>query len=154
MSTRVGIVFGSTSDEPVMAKAGEVLERFGVGFEMEAMSAHRQPGRVHEYVTSAEGRGIEVLIAGAGMAAHLAGVVAALTPLPVIGVPLGGGIEDGLDALLAMVQMPPGVPVACVAVGGSKNAALLAVQIMATADPELRKKMVELKQQMADGFKI
>lgn len=154
MSTRVGIVFGSTSDEPVMAKAGEVFERFGIGFEMEAMSAHRQPGRVHEYVTSAEGRGIEVIIAAAGMAAHLPGVVAALTPLPVIGVPLAGGIEDGLDALLSIVQMPPGVPVACVAVGGAKNAALLAIQIMATSDPDLRKKVVEFKQQMTEGFKI
>lgn len=152
--TRVGIVFGSTSDQEKMAKAGAVLERFGVGFEMEAMSAHRAPGRVHEYATSAEDRGLQVIIAGAGMAAHLAGVVAALTPLPVIGVPLSGGIADGLDALLSAVQMPPGVPVATVAVNGAANAGVLAVQIMSVADDDLRKKLHEFKQQLAEGLKL
>jgi len=137
-----------------MSKAGVVLERFGVGFEMEAMSAHRAPERVRDYALSAEDRGIEVIIAGAGMAAHLPGVVAALTPLPVIGVPLSGGIADGLDALLAVVQMPPGVPVATVAVNGAANAAVLAVQILATGDAELRKKFHEFKQQLAEGLKL
>jgi len=152
--TRVGIVYGSTSDHDKMSKAGAVLERFGVGFEMEAMSAHRAPERVRDYVLSAEDRGVEVIIAGAGMAAHLPGVVAALTPLPVIGVPLSGGLADGLDALLAVVQMPPGVPVATVAVNGAANAAVLAVQILATGDAELRKKFHEFKQQLAEGLKL
>ena len=152
--TRVGIIFGSQSDHDKMAKAGAVLERFGVGFEMDAMSAHRAPERVREYALSAEDRGIEVIIAGAGMAAHLPGVVAALTPLPVIGVPLSGGIQDGLDALLSAVQMPPGVPVATVAVNGAANAAVLAVQIMAVGDPDLRKKLHEFKQQLAEGLKL
>ena len=152
--TRVGIIFGSQSDHDKMAKAGAVLERFGVGFEMDAMSAHRAPERVREYALSAEDRGIEVIIAGAGMTAHLPGVVAALTPLPVIGVPLSGGIQDGLDALLSAVQMPPGVPVATVAVNGAANAAVLAVQIMAVGDPDLRKKLHEFKQQLAEGLKL
>lgn len=154
MSARVGIIYGSASDHDKMAKAGAVLERFGVGFEMEAMSAHRNPERVREYVTSAEDRGLETIIAGAGMAAHLPGVVAALTPLPVIGVPLTGGIQDGLDALMSVVQMPPGVPVATVAVNGAANAAVLAVQILATADQDLRKKLHEYKQQLAEGLKL
>lgn len=152
--TRVGIIFGSTSDQEKMAKAGAVLERFGVGFEMEAMSAHRAPERVHEYATGAEERGIEVLIAGAGMSAALPGVVAALTTLPVIGVPLSGGISDGLDALLSVAQMPPGVPVACVAVNGAANAGVLAVEILAVGDPDLRKKLHEYKQQLAEGLKL
>ena len=154
MSARVGIIFGSTSDHDKMAKAGAILERFGVEFEMEAMSAHRAPNRVREYVTTAEDRGLEVIIAGAGMAAHLPGVVASLTRLPVIGVPLSGGIQDGLDALLAVVQMPPGVPVATVAVNGAANAAVLAVQILATADDDLKKKLAEYKDQMAEGLKL
>jgi len=154
VSARVGIVFGSTSDEPTMRAACDVLDRFGVGFEMEAMSAHRQPERVREYVTAAEERGIEVLIAGAGMAAHLPGVVAAMTPLPVIGVPLSGGFPDGMDALLSCVQMPPGVPVATVAVDGAKNAGLLAVQILAVADADLRKGLHELKARLAEGQKL
>ena len=154
MSARVGIIFGSTSDQDKMAKAGAVLDRFDVGYEMEAMSAHRQPDRVHEYATTAEDRGLELIIAGAGMAAHLPGVVAALTPLPVIGVPLSGGMQDGLDALLSAVQMPPGVPVATVAVNGSANAAVLAVQILSVGDTDLRKKMHEYKQQLAEGLKL
>lgn len=152
--TRVGIIFGSQSDHDKMAKAGAVLERFGIGFEMEAMSAHRSPDRVREYALSAEDRGLEVIIAGAGMAAHLPGVVAALTQLPVIGVPLSGGIQDGLDALLSVVQMPPGVPVATVAVNGAANAAVLAVQILAAGDLDLRKKLHEFKQQLAEGLKL
>lgn len=154
MSARVGILYGSASDHDRMAKAGAVLERFGVGFEMEAMSAHRNIERVRDYVLSAEDRGLEVLIAGAGMAAHLPGVVAALTPLPVIGVPLTGGLADGMDALLSVVQMPPGVPVATVAVNGAANAAVLAVQILSVGDQDLRKKVYEYKQQLAEGLKL
>lgn len=154
MSARVGIVYGSKSDEDTMKKAGEVLERFGVGYEMEAMSAHRQPSRVHEYASSAEDRGLGAIIAGAGLSAALPGVVAALTTIPVIGVPLSGGVADGLDALLSVAQMPPGVPVASVAVNGAKNAALLAVEILATADPDLRKKLHELKSEMEGGARI
>ena len=154
MSGRVGIIYGSTSDHDKMAKAGAILERFGIGFEMDAISAHRSPHKVREWVEGAEGRGIDVIIAGAGMAAHLPGVVASLTRLPVIGVPLSGGISDGLDALLAVVQMPPGVPVATVAVNGAANAAVLAVQILATADEDLRKKLDEYKTQLAEGLKL
>ena len=154
MTARVGIVFGSTSDQDKMAKAGSVLERFGIEYEMEAMSAHRKPERVREYVTSAQERGLGVIIAGAGMAAHLPGVVASMTTLPVIGVPLSGGIQDGLDALLAVVQMPPGVPVATVAVNGAANAAVLAAQILATGDDGLRAKLREYKQELAEGLKL
>jgi len=154
VSAKVGIVFGSPSDQDKMAKAGAVLERFGVEFEMEAMSAHRNLARVQEFVGGAEARGIQVFIAGAGMAAHLPGVVAAMTPLPVIGVPLSGGLADGLDALLAIVQMPAGVPVATVAVNGSANAAVLAVQILATGDPALREKLREYKAQLAEGLRL
>lgn len=155
MSVQVGIVFGAASDRSTMAPAGVVLDKFGIEFEMEAMSAHRQPAQVHEYVTSAEERGLRVLIAGAGRAAHLPGVVASLTPLPVIGVPLSsGGMMDGMDALLSIVQMPSGVPVACVAVDAASNAGLLAVQILAAGDDVLRKKLHEYKQQLAEGLRL
>jgi phosphoribosylaminoimidazole carboxylase PurE protein len=154
MTVHVGIVFGSPSDRDKMAAAGVVLEKFGIEFEMEAMSAHRQPGRVHEYVTTAESRGLRVLIAGAGRAAHLPGVVASLTALPVVGVPLSGGIMDGMDALLSVVQMPSGVPVATVGVDAASNAALLAVQIIATGDEDLRKKLHEYKEQLAEGLRL
>jgi phosphoribosylaminoimidazole carboxylase PurE protein len=150
----VGILFGSPSDRDKMSQAAAILERFDVPFEMEAMSAHRNPERVHEYVLSAEDRGIQVLIAGAGMAAHLSGVCAALTTLPVIGVPLSGGIVDGLDALLSTVQMPRGVPVATVGVDQTANAALLAVQILAVADDQLKKKLHEFKAQLAEGLRL
>ena len=154
MSARVGIIYGSASEHDKMVKAAAILERFGVGFEIEAMSAHRSPDRVHEYATTAEERGVEVIIAGAGMAAHLAGVCAALTPLPVIGVPLSGGLAGGLDALLSVAQMPRGVPVATVAVDGATNAGVLAVQILAVGDPDLRKKLHEYKQQLAEGLRL
>lgn len=154
MTARVGIVYGSPSDHDKMVKACAVLERFGVGFEIESMSAHRNPDRVHDFATTAEQRGIEVIIAGAGMAAHLAGVIAALTPLPVIGVPLSGGLADGLDALLSVAQMPRGVPVATVAVDGATNAGVLAVQILSVGDPDLRKKLHEYKQQLAEGLRL
>ena len=130
MNDLVGIVMGSDSDLSTMSKAGEVLDRFGVGFEMEVMSAHRNPRRVAEYSEGAEGRGLRVLIAGAGMAAHLPGVVAAQTSLPVIGVPLMGAALGGADALLSCVQMPPGVPVACVGLDNARNAAILAARIL------------------------
>ena len=153
-ANRVGIIYGSPSDHDTMSKAGAILERFGVTYEIEAMSAHRNPDRVHAWATTAEDRGIEVIIAGAGMAAHLPGVCAAFTPLPVIGVPLSGGLADGLDALLSVVQMPRGVPVATVAVDGAVNAGVLAVQILSVGDAELRKKLHEYKQQMAEGLRL
>ncbi|CAN5789342.1 5-(carboxyamino)imidazole ribonucleotide mutase [soil metagenome] len=154
MSARVGIVMGSKSDLPTMSAAGEVLDRFGVPHEIEVMSAHRSPQRVAEYALGAEERGLRVLIAGAGLAAHLPGVIAAQTVLPVIGVPLLGESLAGADALYSCVQMPPGVPVATVAIGGAKNAAVLAVQILAHSDPELRAALHELKKDMAGGAKL
>lgn len=154
MNIQVGIVYGSPNDETTMNKAVAVLEKFGVGCEQESMSAHRMPGRVHEYISGAEERGLKVIIAGAGLAAHLAGVCAALTTLPVIAVPLSGGIAEGLDALLSSVQMPPGVPVATVAVNGAANAGLLAVQIIALGDEDLRKKLHELKADLANGGRL
>ena len=154
MSALVGIVMGSASDRSAMAGASEVLERFGVAHEVEVMSAHRSPRRVAEYASSAEERGLRVLIAGAGLAAHLPGVVAAHTTLPVIGVPLAGGALGGTDALLSCVQMPPGVPVATVAIGGAKNAGLLAVQVLAVSDERLRAELRALKDEMAAGAKL
>jgi len=154
MSGQVGIVFGSPSDQEVMAPAGVVLEKFGIEYEMEAMSAHRNPERVRDWAMSAEDRGLRVLIAGAGRAAHLPGVVAALTPLPVIGVPIEGPLMGGLDALLAIVQMPSGVPVATVALNASANAALLAVQMLSTGDDTLRKQLREFKQGLAKGLRL
>lgn len=150
----VGIIFGSPSDRDKMTSAGVVLEKFGIDFEMEAMSAHRQPEAVRSYVTAAESRGMKAIIAGAGRAAHLPGVVASMTTLPVIGVPISGGIMDGMDALLSIVQMPSGVPVATVGVDAATNAALLAVQICATGDEDLRKKLHEYKQQLAEGLRL
>jgi 5-(carboxyamino)imidazole ribonucleotide mutase len=154
MSALVGIVMGSDSDLPVMEKAGGVLDRFGVDFEIEVMSAHRKPARVAEYASSADDRGLKVLIAGAGLAAHLPGVVAAHTPLPVIGVPLHNDALGGADALYSCVQMPPGVPVATVAIGGAKNAAVLATQILATADDALAQKLRDYKKELAEGLKL
>lgn len=154
MAARVGIIMGSDSDLPVMEKAGAVLDRFDVGYEIEPMSAHRRPERVLEYAKTAEERGLEVIIAGAGLAAHLPGVVAAHTTLPVIGVPLYGEALGGADALYSCVQMPPGVPVATVAIGGAKNAAVLAVQILATEDEELRTRLHQFKKELAEGLKL
>jgi len=150
----VGIVMGSDSDREVMDKAGGVLDRFGVSFEIEVMSAHRDPGRVAEYAASASERGLKVIIAGAGMAAHLPGGVAAHSILPVIGVPLYQKALGGQDALYSCVQMPPGVPVATVAIDGAKNAAVLACQILAVADGALATNLAELKKQMTEGFKL
>lgn len=154
MTPQVGIIMGSQSDMSVMEKAGGVLERFGVEYEIDVMSAHRTPGKVTEYATGAEERGLKVIIAGAGLAAHLPGVVAAHTPLPVIGVPLYQEGLAGADALYSCVQMPPGVPVATVAIGGSKNAAVLAVQIIASGDPELQQKLRDYKEELAGGLKL
>lgn len=148
MKPIVSIIMGSTSDLPVMKKAADLLNEFQVPFEMHALSAHRTPKEVEEFSTQAAGRGIKVIIAGAGMAAHLAGVVAAQTPVPVIGVPLTGSLE-GLDAMLAMIQMPPGIPVATVALNGAMNAGILAVQILSVGDPELAQKFVAYKKNLA-----
>lgn len=142
---RVGILMGSDSDWEVMAAASRRLTDMGVAHEVRVASAHRCPAIVAEYASSARKRGLEAIIAGAGVAAHLAGVVAAHTTLPVIGVPLDSGSLKGLDALLATVQMPPGVPVATVAIGGADNAALLAVQILAVADKKLARALERFK---------
>ena len=135
---RVAVIMGSDSDWPVMQAAAEALAEFDIPFEVGVVSAHRTPGRMLEYSRGAADRGIEVIIAGAGGAAHLPGMVASATPLPVIGVPVPLAKLDGLDSLLSIVQMPAGVPVATVSIGGARNAGLLAVRILASADPALR----------------
>lgn len=148
---KVLIVMGSDSDLPVMDEAAAMLRKFGVPFEMRVSSAHRCPERTATLAAEAEGRGVKVIIAGAGMAAHLAGVMAAGTILPVIGVPIGGGALNGIDALYSTVQMPGGIPVATVAVGkaGAKNAGILAVQMLALSDATLARKLKEFKEEMA-----
>jgi phosphoribosylaminoimidazole carboxylase PurE protein len=145
-SPLVGILMGSASDGQVMAKAGQALAELGVPCETRVSSAHRTPERTLEYARGARGRGIRVIIAGAGMAAHLAGFVASSTTLPVIGVPLSGTTLEGMDALLATVQMPPGVPVATVAVDGARNAGILAAQMLAIADPALAARLAEARE--------
>lgn len=144
-AAKVAIIFGSLSDEQVMSQAGAMLERFGIPYETVSISAHRAPRALGDWMAELEPRGFEVVIAGAGMSAALPGVVAAHTTLPVIGVPIRGGAMDGLDALLAITQMPPGVPVASVGLDAAKNAAVLAVQILATNDPDLRAKLWKFK---------
>jgi 5-(carboxyamino)imidazole ribonucleotide mutase len=134
----VGVIMGSDSDWPVMSAAAEALKEFGIAHEVSVVSAHRTPRRMLDYAESAAGRGLRVIIAGAGGAAHLPGMVASATPLPVIGVPVPLAYLDGLDSLLSIVQMPAGVPVACVSVGGARNAGLLAVRMLGASDPELR----------------
>ncbi len=141
----VGILMGSDSDLPVMEKAAEVLKEMGIPFEMDISSAHRLPDKTANYAKTARDRGIEVLIAGAGMAAHLAGVLASQTTLPVIGVPLKSGALDGVDALYSTVQMPPGVPVATVGIDGAKNAAYLACEILSIKYPEIAKKLDDFR---------
>ncbi|HEX2183389.1 MAG TPA: 5-(carboxyamino)imidazole ribonucleotide mutase [Rubrobacteraceae bacterium] len=141
MSPSIGILVGSKSDLPVMEKCTTRLEDLGIEYELEVRSAHRNPDDVAEYVASAPGRGIKVFVCAAGMAAHLAGAVAARTSLPVIGIPIAAGTLGGFDALLATVQMPSGVPVATVAVNGAANAAVLAAQILALSDPELAERL-------------
>ena len=142
---RVGLIMGSDSDWSVMADAAEALADFEVPFEVGVVSAHRTPGRMLDYARGAAGRGIEVIIAGAGGAAHLPGMVASATPLPVIGVPVPLARLDGLDSLLSIVQMPGGVPVATVSIGGARNAGLLAVRILGASDAGLRERMVEFQ---------
>ena len=144
MSPSVGILVGSKSDLPVLEKCTARLEALDIDYELEVLSAHRTPDAVAEYVASAPERGIKVFICAAGMAAHLAGAVAARTNLPVIGIPVSAGPLNGLDALLATVQMPSGVPVATVAVNGAANAAVLAAQILALSDPRLTKRLEDV----------
>ena len=147
----VGIIMGSKSDSAVMEECGRQLDELGVSYELLVASAHRSPDRVHEWASTAADRGIKVIIAAAGKAAHLGGVVAALTPLPVIAVPMKTSDLGGLDSLLSMVQMPTGVPVACVAINGAKNAAILATEILGTSLPEYREAVVRLKDAMAQA---
>jgi len=146
---KVGIVMGSDSDLPAMEPAAAVCSEFGVDYEMRVLSAHRTPEEMLEYGKSAAERGLEVIIAGAGGAAHLPGMLASVTSLPVIGVPVQSRALKGLDSLLSIVQMPGGVPVATVSIGNGKNAGLLAARILAVGDPELRKKMDKFRREMA-----
>jgi phosphoribosylaminoimidazole carboxylase PurE protein len=152
----VGIVYGSASDEPVLKECAGLLEHFGIPYEARLLSAHRMPEATAGYAREARRRGLRVLIAGAGMAAHLPGVLASLTTLPVIGIPLCGSALEGLDALYSMVQMPSGVPVATVAVGkaGAKNAAILAAQILALSDAGLARRLEDLKRRLEAGEKV
>ena len=147
----VGIIMGSKSDLDVMQGCASQLEEFGVPYELLIASAHRQPAKVHDWAAGAADRGMRVIVAAAGKAAHLGGVVAAYTPLPVITVPMKTSDLGGLDSLLSMVQMPTGVPVACVAINGAKNAAILATQMLGTAMPEYRARVAEYKAAMADA---
>ena len=147
----VGIIMGSKSDLPTMEACTKQLEELGVPYELLIASAHRAPDKVHEWAGGAANRGLKVIIAAAGKAAHLGGVVAALTPLPIIGVPMKTSDLGGMDSLLSMVQMPSGVPVACVAINGAKNAAIYATQILGATLPEYREKVVELKRSMAQA---
>ena len=147
---KVGIVMGSTSDWGIMKGAVEILNSFGVEHEVKVLSAHRTPKQLEEWVLDLREKGFSTIIAGAGGAAHLAGVVAAFTTLPVIGVPIKGGSLEGLDSLLSMVQMPSGIPVAVVAVNGAKNAALLSIEIMAVTDKPLNEKMIKFRKEQAE----
>lgn len=147
----VGIIMGSKSDLPTMEGCTKELEELGVPYELVIASAHRNPDKVHEWAGTAHERGLKVIIAAAGKAAHLGGVVAAFTPLPVIGVPMKTSDLGGLDSLLSMVQMPSGVPVACVAINGAKNAAIYATQILGATIPEYRDVIVKMKQEMAEA---
>ena len=149
MSVLVGIVMGSDSDLPVMKEAAKILDEFGIGWEMIISSAHRAPEKTAAYAREAAGRGLKAIIAGAGGAAHLAGVIAGHAPLPVIGVPIASGALNGVDALYATVQMPPGIPVATVAVNGARNAGILAAQIIGSADPAVMAKIIAFKDKMA-----
>ncbi len=147
----VGIVMGSDSDLAIMSKAAEVLEEFGVDYEMTILSAHREPDEFFDYAKGAEKKGYRVIIAGAGMAAHLPGMLAAIFPLPVIGVPMHTKSLGGKDSLYSIVQMPPGIPVATVAIDGGKNAGLLAVKILAASDPALLKKLKAFSKEQKEG---
>ena len=144
MKPIVSIIMGSTSDLPIMEKAAKIFDEFEIPFEINALSAHRTPAEVEKFAHEAQGRGIKIIIAAAGMAAHLPGVIAAMTPLPVIGVPIKSTLE-GMDALLAIVQMPPGIPVATVGINAAMNSAILAVQILALSDEKIAKQLVNYK---------
>lgn len=144
----VGIIMGSDSDLPVMQAAADALDELGVAYEMTIVSAHRTPGRLYDYAQSAVDRGLRVIVAGAGGAAHLPGMAAALTPLPVIGVPVKTSSLSGQDSLLSIVQMPAGVPVATVAINGARNAGILAAQILGASDPALRDRIVAFKRDL------
>lgn len=148
---KIGIIMGSQSDMSVMQDCIDQLETFSVPYEVKVASAHRNPAEVHEWASTAVDRGLRVIIAAAGKAAHLGGVVAAYTPLPVVGVPIKTSDLGGLDSLLSMVQMPKGVPVACVAINGAKNAAIYAVQILGAGCDGAREKIIALKKEMAEG---
>ena len=145
MTPQVSIIMGSVSDLPVMNKAAQFLDEMEIPFEMNALSAHRTPEEVERFAKGAEGRGIRVIIAAAGMAAHLCGVIASMTTLPVVGVPIAASL-DGIDALLAIVQMPPGIPVATVGINGAQNAAILATQMLALSDEALARRMADYKE--------
>jgi 5-(carboxyamino)imidazole ribonucleotide mutase len=147
MEPIVSIIMGSTSDLPVMEKTAEILNSFRIPFEMNALSAHRTPEEVEKFAKGAEGRGIKVISAAAGMAAHLPGVIAAMTPIPVIGVPIKASLE-GLDSIFSILQMPPGIPVATVGINASQNAGILAAQIIATFDKETMKEVVKYKESL------
>ncbi len=145
MTPQVSIIMGSVSDLPVMNKAAQFLDEMEIPFEMNALSAHRTPEEVERFARGAEGRGIRVIIAAAGMAAHLCGVIASMTTLPVVGVPIAASL-DGIDALLAIVQMPPGIPVATVGINGAQNAAILAAQMLALSDEALARRLAYYKE--------
>ena len=149
MSPVVSIIMGSTSDLSIMEKAAKIFNEFEIPFEIHALSAHRTPEEVENFAKNAKARGIEVIVAAAGMAAHLPGVIASMTTLPVIGVPINASL-DGMDALLAIVQMPPGIPVATVGINASMNAAILAIQILAVKDEKIREKLVDYKESMKE----
>jgi len=149
MVAKVSIIMGSTSDFPVMEQAAQVLNELQIPFEINALSAHRTPEEVEKFASGAYQKGIRVIIAGAGMAAHLPGVIASMTSIPVIGVPIKASL-DGLDALLAIVQMPPGIPVATVAINGARNAGILAAQMLALADDDLQKRLLAFKESLKD----
>jgi len=150
MNPKVSIIMGSTSDLPIMEQAAKLLDEFEIPFEINALSAHRTPDQAMDFAKNAAGRGIRVIIAGAGGAAHLPGVVAALTPLPVIGVPVKASISiDGWDSILSILQMPPGIPVATVGLDGARNAGILAAQILGTGDQEIMDKMLKFKDSLA-----
>ncbi len=147
MQAKVSIIMGSTSDLPVMEEAAKFLNEMEIPFELHALSAHRTPEKVETFAKGAYERGVRVIIAGAGMAAHLPGVIAAMTPIPVIGVPIKASLE-GLDAMLSIIQMPPGIPVATVGLNAAKNAGILAAQILAVADEQLMKKLIHFKEEL------
>lgn len=149
MQPRVSIIMGSTSDLPVMKKAADFLNDLEIPFEINALSAHRTPAEVEQFAKNAEGRGVKVIIAAAGMAAHLPGVIASMVKIPVIGVPINASL-DGLDALLSIAQMPPGIPVATVGINGAQNAGILAAQIIATGDAALAEKVAAFKEGLKD----